>query len=120
VSPAKKHGRPRCITCACTEARACLVSYGGQTRGCAWILVDRANGEGLCSACASPEQLVYGCLRDSGGGLSVSQLAEYTGCASTRIRRALRRLESKGLAERKIYGSVRPVPTWQLVAGGAL
>src|SRR4051794_16620808 len=85
---------PRCISCGCTEDRACLVAVnGGQLQGCAWIIVDRAKGEGLCSACATLPQLVYAVLpsandrapqlRDlspdlaAGAGITMRELADF-------------------------------------------
>jgi DNA-binding transcriptional ArsR family regulator len=105
---AKRNARsPRCISCGCTEDRACLVSVAGQLQGCAWILVDRLKGEGLCSACATLPQLLFALLEPddplgltSSYGRTVSELAELTTTSPGRIRRALAQLEMKGLVER--------------------
>jgi len=50
-----------CKGCGCTDSRACV-------GGCSWAWVDRAKGEGMCSAC------VIGMAQRAAAG--VSQNAE--------------------------------------------
>jgi hypothetical protein len=85
-----------------------MVSVGGQLQGCAWILKDPQQG-GLCSACATLPQLVFAILAPedplsaiprAGEGTTVRELADWTTRSTAQIRRALARLESRGLAER--------------------
>jgi hypothetical protein len=38
----------QCIVCGCTDMAAC-------PDGCAWAVVDRACGVGVCTACDTPE-----------------------------------------------------------------
>lgn len=99
----------RCISCGCTDDEACIVRIPGQMlpTTCAWILVDRRKGEGLCSACATVEQRCFALLQSvdplelqplAGQPTSSAELALITGEPVRRIRRALRTLERRGLA----------------------
>lgn len=89
---------PRCISCGCTETNACLVVMSGQTQRCAWILVDRRRGEGLCSACATLPQLLYAVLaRIRQDGMGVRELADHIGKSPTQVRHALEFLRPLGL-----------------------
>lgn len=42
--PVLRAGESRCVRCGCTDSSACPA-------GCAWIVVDREIGLGLCSMC---------------------------------------------------------------------
>ena len=98
----------RCISCGCTESRACLVVRNGEMQGCAWVLLDRTKHEGLCSACASLEQLLYALLQpsdplESNGtlrpiGLTTAELSAHTGQPKQMIGRRLRAMRERGLA----------------------
>lgn len=97
----------RCISCGCTEDQACTVIMNGAPTGCAWVLLDREKAQGLCSACATAEQLCYAVLQPadplelaplSGQPASSAELALILGVPVRRIRRALLTLEVNGLA----------------------
>jgi hypothetical protein len=40
----------RCVKCGCTDSQAC-------EGGCSWVYVKKRRQEGLCSACATPEEV---------------------------------------------------------------
>lgn len=104
----------RCMSCGCTEARACPVRRNGVVQGCAWVLLDRAKGRGLCSACATLPQLLFALLplADPLGsegalrafGVTVRELAEYTGRTRRQLRRVLRDMRGRGLATSERVG----------------
>ena len=106
--PLSELGAPaRCISCGCTEDQACTVIMNGEPTGCAWVLLDREKAQGLCSACATVEQLCYAVLQPadplelaplSGQPASSAELSLILGYPVAHIRRALRHLEHVGLA----------------------
>jgi hypothetical protein len=100
---------PRCISCGCTEAQACLVMHWGELQGCSWILLDNKRKEGLCSACATPAQLAYRMLTLA-QGFTVESLSACIGRSRPVVRRALRQLEKRGLAKNN-----RQLGIWQSV-----
>ena len=93
----------RCISCGCTDARACHTAHGT----CGWTLVDRKKGEGVCSACATLAQNLFAILAPedvaamhprAGQGLRVAELAMLLGKSGSRIREALNAMRAHGLA----------------------
>lgn len=103
---------PRCISCGCTESRACLVTHWGKLQGCSWILLDNKRKEGLCSACATVPQMAYAMLARA-QGFTIESLSHCIGRSKARVKRALEQLERRGLAEADRVGS-RAV-FWRLV-----
>lgn len=91
---------PRCLSCGCTEFSACMVVAGGQVQGCAWVLVDNKRLVGLCSACATTQQLVWAVLEANPVRLPVSDIAFLSGRHPTSVGHALRKLEQLKLATR--------------------
>lgn len=104
----------RCLTCGCTDDCACVTAAGA----CWWVVADVEFGIGICSACATPEQLVAKLLwlaaKREEDGATIHELVTRTGVSNARIARALRALEGKGLVER---GSrlTNGVDVWHLV-----
>lgn len=89
----------QCISCGCTDDHACSTSTGP----CWWVIVERDRGTGLCSGCATLEQLLVRVLpleRDNPDGATVREIAEHLGRRRDAVWEALLRLERKQLAER--------------------
>jgi ParB/RepB/Spo0J family partition protein len=51
---AVEYDEPTCTKCGCTEGKACETIEG---EPCGWVTLDKKTNAGLCSACATPEEL---------------------------------------------------------------
>ncbi|MFL5909450.1 MAG: hypothetical protein ACJ768_02610 [Gaiellaceae bacterium] len=98
----------RCISCGCTDSRACQLGDGP----CTWILVDRERERGLCSSCATLPQRIYAVIGDQGIN-TVQEIAFLLTRSASSVQSALIVLAERGLVRRVRGGGRRPA-RWHL------